>query len=520
METKPLFSIVIPIYNAEKYLEESIISVCCQNIGFEQNIQLVLVNDGSSDASCLICEKYKELYPENIIYYTQTNSGVSVARNKGVELATGQFIGFLDADDKFSRGSLKAVSQYFNIVRDYVDVAVIRVLNFGAQSNPYYLNPKFSKGTRTIDLQEADWYDACMRVGQAFFRAEVAKRHYFDPEVTYFEDTKYINEVLSEKRRLGIVKDGIYYYRRYGNENDPGTSLTTGAAQNKRLYMETPRKVTLAMLEHIGTAVPIYYQYVALAEMRWRTFYSGIAIEHVLNGQEYQAYKELRKTIFQYVSNEAIIKCGIYNFWQKLYLLSIKNNEKNILDKLTLQNDSKIFVYGFELYDLKNQLQVNLLNSQIENDILKLEGYLPCLLIEGVEIVIQYGGISEKVVFTEKRMSPTGHHLEFETYQYPMFSVVIPLKEKCLEVRFISRIGEEQFGGLKIYASKLGNDPDIVKKNRIQHKFIVRRREDSLKIYKINLCNVLRLSFKAVTNKQTWKKVKKKIVKKIVPQKR
>ena len=96
MKKKYKFSVIIPIYNVENYLEETIDSVINQTIGFNDNIQLILINDGSPDSSEEICERYKKEYPNNIIYLKQENSGVSVARNKGLELATGEIINFLD----------------------------------------------------------------------------------------------------------------------------------------------------------------------------------------------------------------------------------------------------------------------------------------------------------------------------------------------------------------------------------------------------------------------------------------
>ena len=79
------FSVIIPIYNVEKYLEEAIKSIINQSIGFEDNIQLILVNDGSTDNSEEICMKYEKEFPDNIIYIKQKNNGVSVARNTGMK---------------------------------------------------------------------------------------------------------------------------------------------------------------------------------------------------------------------------------------------------------------------------------------------------------------------------------------------------------------------------------------------------------------------------------------------------
>ena len=94
------FSVVIPIYNVEKYLEETIESVVNQSIGFKKNIQMILVNDGSPDNCEDICLKYKQKYPQNIIYIKQENQGVSAARNNGKKFAEGKYINFIDSDDK------------------------------------------------------------------------------------------------------------------------------------------------------------------------------------------------------------------------------------------------------------------------------------------------------------------------------------------------------------------------------------------------------------------------------------
>ena len=99
MEKKYKLSVVIPIYNVEKYLEETLKSVIEQTLGFENNIEMILVNDGSPDNSEEICLRYKEKYPENIVYIKQKNGGVSSARNAGIEQAQGKYVCFVDSDD-------------------------------------------------------------------------------------------------------------------------------------------------------------------------------------------------------------------------------------------------------------------------------------------------------------------------------------------------------------------------------------------------------------------------------------
>lgn len=107
------FSVIIPVYNVENYLEETIQSVIHQTIGFKKNIQIILVNDGSPDDSGKICEKYQREYPDNIVYVEQKNAGVSAARNNGLKYAEGEIINFLDSDDKWGKLLLSVRIAFF-----------------------------------------------------------------------------------------------------------------------------------------------------------------------------------------------------------------------------------------------------------------------------------------------------------------------------------------------------------------------------------------------------------------------
>ena len=98
-------SIIITLYNSEAYVEDVINSITKQTIGFE-NIQLILVNDGSKDNSEEICLKYKNIY-NNIVYIKQENKGVSAARNTGLKHIKGKYVNFIDSDDKWEKDVFK-----------------------------------------------------------------------------------------------------------------------------------------------------------------------------------------------------------------------------------------------------------------------------------------------------------------------------------------------------------------------------------------------------------------------------
>lgn len=95
MKEKFKISIIIPVYNTEAHLTRTLDSVCCQDYN---NLEIIVVDDGSNDASLQLCEQYQSKDPR-IIIYKQDHQGVSAARNLGIAHATGEYIGFVDSDD-------------------------------------------------------------------------------------------------------------------------------------------------------------------------------------------------------------------------------------------------------------------------------------------------------------------------------------------------------------------------------------------------------------------------------------
>lgn len=101
-------SVIIPAYNVEKYISESLNSVLYSDY---EDFEIILINDGSTDKTDKICRDYLNKY-DNIIYLQQENQGASVARNLGLRYAKGDWVVFLDADDKISKDFLNLVSVY------------------------------------------------------------------------------------------------------------------------------------------------------------------------------------------------------------------------------------------------------------------------------------------------------------------------------------------------------------------------------------------------------------------------
>ena len=105
-----LFSIIIPVFNVAEYLPQAIDSVLNQDF---EDLQLILVNDGSTDDSLSICQEFRGR-DSRVELVEQANQGVSAARNAGLERARGTYIMFLDGDDFMEPGALSLLSQLFS----------------------------------------------------------------------------------------------------------------------------------------------------------------------------------------------------------------------------------------------------------------------------------------------------------------------------------------------------------------------------------------------------------------------
>ena len=213
MQNEFKFSVIIPIYNVGLYLDETIASVINQTIGFEKNIELILVNDGSTDNSETICKKYLKLFPNNVIYIKQKNAGVSSARNEGIKKATGKYVNFFDGDDIWRKDVFEKAWNFFEEHYDEIDVVACRQKFFGAKNAYQSLDYKFKDGNKVIDINENPNYIQ-MSVASSFFKTEVAKKYTYDERLKYGEDAKYLTDVILEKEKYGILADSLYLIRK------------------------------------------------------------------------------------------------------------------------------------------------------------------------------------------------------------------------------------------------------------------------------------------------------------------
>lgn len=208
MNNRPLVSVIVPVYNVEKYLSRCLDSLINQTL---KNLEIICINDGSKDNSIKILEEYSQK-DNRIIILNQDNAGLSAARNNGMNHAKGEYIGFVDSDDWVDLNFFEQL--YINVKKYNADIGVAGIKRVRSYKWKYHI--KFEKEEVIQDInkkfQKCDVPDKCYPVNKIYKLSELKKRNiYFEPNV-YFEDRLFTAQVLINLKTLVTVPNTYYNY--------------------------------------------------------------------------------------------------------------------------------------------------------------------------------------------------------------------------------------------------------------------------------------------------------------------
>ena len=317
------FSIVTAVYNVAEYIDTLIKSIVNQDIGFRENIELILVDDGSSDKSGSLIDKWAAKYPENIIAIHKKNSGVSSARNAGLKIAHGEILNFADGDDKFEKTAFRRVMDFFEHHGNETDVAAIPIIYFDLSHGNHLLNGKFSKGTRVVDL-EAEPESIHIHANSSFIKREIALAQNFDEKMPFCEDSKFLIEAVLKRKKLGVICRTCYYYRRRYSSNNQ--SAVQSKATNKIWYLPIVEMYYAKLIEKClkeEGKVPKFLQNIFACDIMWREEEKIPPVE-ILGAPEAEKYYKALKNVLEYVDGEVIVSRREFPWRSKFDILKLK----------------------------------------------------------------------------------------------------------------------------------------------------------------------------------------------------
>ncbi|MBQ3452698.1 glycosyltransferase [Candidatus Saccharibacteria bacterium] len=297
MANRPKVSIVVPIYNVERYLKECLDSILAQSL---TEIEVIAIDDGSPDQCGKIIDEYAKK-DKRLIAIHQNNSGYSASVDKGIELAQGEYIGIIESDDWIEPKMYETL--YTNAKKYHTDITKGGFWKYNStlpksQQNQYYTNPS------GVDLRLApknafhitEWPTLIAfhaSIWSSIYRADFVKKIKFKNTAgASYQDFPFMVEALCKAKRISIVPEGFVHWR-----NDPAQGNSTNATGKKLLFMADNSLSGINIARNLGLLESLkepLYAHILWANM---TFFLNISKEY--KKQYYEKLKAIFSPIFK-----------------------------------------------------------------------------------------------------------------------------------------------------------------------------------------------------------------------------
>ncbi|WP_455719406.1 glycosyltransferase family 2 protein [Agathobacter sp.] len=209
-----MISVIVPVYNVEKYLEKCIESILHQTY---KDFELVLIDDGSSDSSGIICDEYGDR--DNIVIVHKTNGGLADARNRGIEISRGDYITFIDSDDYIRSDYLETL--YEVLCKTDVDIVISNFINIHEGKN---ITQNITKNLEYGRISKSECYRRMLLQDgiDVSSTAKLYSKRIFDAvrfkKGQLYEDINIISDVVERATNIAITNyAGYFYLQRLGS---------------------------------------------------------------------------------------------------------------------------------------------------------------------------------------------------------------------------------------------------------------------------------------------------------------
>ena len=309
----PFLSIIVPVYNVENYLEECLNSILAQTF---TDYELILVDDGSTDRSGEICEQYR-LQNTKIKVINKENGGQTSARKAGVEVAQGQYIGFVDSDDKIEKTMYQKLCD--EAVKNNADVIICDVWQWDGK-NTYPIKQNMEGGVFSQKQLEQDIFPHMLYAGRYYqfgflpamwnkiYRSDILKKNQLlvDSRIRIGEDAACSYLCILDANIVSYLKnDYEYYYRLNRNsvcQNWTNRNISSASILLDYLYERLTENSKANLMEQYW----YYYSYMFTnmlydygEEVRRKQITCNVEkdFKELLNSKSFQVFKTYYETI-------------------------------------------------------------------------------------------------------------------------------------------------------------------------------------------------------------------------------
>lgn len=280
---KNLVSIIIPVYNVARYLDDCLNSVLKQTY---TNLEIIVIDDGSTDESLEICRSYAAK-DKRLKVLHQNNAGVSAARNAGLNIMTGDYVLFIDSDDLINQNMIKNLIEAFGR-SDRIDAVFCGYKEFDDKTGEIIKEVAPSKSMRVdrdVGVAEIFGEYSTMLWNKMFRCSIIGKSDLFDVTLKIGEDELWMIDVLKKANNIMLIETPLYYYR----SRAEGASKGRVFSEAKLTDYESQKKVLKSINEYSSDVLTLYAQQ--------RLYYTGQDIMKM-------AYYEGRYDVYEMIDHE------------------------------------------------------------------------------------------------------------------------------------------------------------------------------------------------------------------------
>lgn len=313
------FTIVSACYNSALYLDDFFKSLECQSVSFRRNIYCIMVDDGSTDDTGAVIQKWERKYPNNIKYIRKENGGQSSARNLGLKLVRTKWVTFTDPDDFLNFRYFENIDRVLTCnCRKSLSLIGSNIVFYFEDKNKYSdthpLRFKF-KTEETKKIKDAR-LELQLSAASALFRSDIilSNNLQFDDRVKpNFEDAHFILNYLGlcQNDEFCFVREAKYFYRKRAL----GNSTLDKSWTDKKNFYDVLKYGKLDVLKKYGNAN--YTQNIVLYDLYWyvKALVNKKEKLNFLNEEEKSNYLQLLDECFSYISEENIYKFNLAGCW-------------------------------------------------------------------------------------------------------------------------------------------------------------------------------------------------------------
>lgn len=354
-------SVIIPVFNTEQYVADTLLSLERQTIGFDR-IQVLIIDDGSTDSSLEICRQFADTHPDNVTLISKENSGVADSRNVGLSLSKGRLVTFLDSDDQWSDNAFETAVDFFDHNDSSLEVLVADMNLIGKEGGKHTLSYRFKGEDHTIDVQ----VEPCsiQSTINCFIKREAVAGISFDTDISISEDTLFFTKVISRQQKYGCTSRCCYYYQK----REDGSSASQRRTIGRHLEnLEVCRR--LLSFENGRDPSP-FAQAVALYILCWQVFDS--LDDAPTDGQKDDWTHRFTSTLKQ-IDDSIICNAPWLSQKKRLYFLQLKHGA-DVVERFDWEDSARAYLHDSKVFTLNSSGPCNIYQLDRRGDILHIEG--------------------------------------------------------------------------------------------------------------------------------------------------